>query len=411
MSKMMDSELKSLFEKVSQFSLQGETGITRLTYSNEDQMAHRFIMDEAKKRGFEVREDAIGNIFIRLPGSEPNLPAIGTGSHVDSVPHGGQYDGVIGVLAGFYALSQYQASELKRSLELVIFRAEESSRFGFACMGSKVITGNANVDMWQKNQDSEGKTFCQVIDECGYRSQDMATCKLPDDYFNAFIEMHIEQGKVLEVENKRIGVVSGIAAPSRYRIDVFGHADHSGATPMSQRHDAMVVAADIIQSIYHAATLEATYGTVGTVGRIDVSPNSINVIPGHVQFYVDIRGIDIKSIERVIERLNASINKARIDYDMPIEVLELSHDKPVLLDEKVIQLIQDTCQEQQIPALKMMSGAGHDAMYMAGCFPTGMIFIPSKDGISHHPDEYTDFDDVLLGANLLTICLGKLANQ
>lgn len=409
---MNANELNAIFKKLQDFTTdKNEKGITRLAYSAPDQEAHRFMIDQAQALGLQVRQDDMGNVFIRLPGSQPDLPAVGTGSHIDTVPLGGAYDGAVGVLAGLYALAQFKPGQLKRSLELVIFRAEESSRFGFACMASKVMTGVADLAKWEKNADNSGKTFQQVLKECGYKPENLAACCLPENYFSAFMEVHIEQGKVLEQQKKRLGLVTGIAAPNRFRIDVSGHADHSGATPMNQRSDALVASAAIITDLSAAACCESLYGTVGTVGKLDVSPNAMNVIPGDVRFYVDIRGVDESSIARVAKRLMASIDKVGVDHSVKIDVLELSKDKPVLLNDDICQLTEQVCQDKQLSAMRMISGAGHDAMYMAKFFPTSMIFIPSKDGISHHPDEFSEFDDVLLAASVLTECMQKLADR
>ncbi|AWH87176.1 Zn-dependent hydrolase [Limnobaculum parvum] len=400
-----------LFEQITTFSVNDSTpGITRLAYSKEDEQAHKLMMDKIQQMGLQVRQDSMGNIFARLPGKNPELPAIGTGSHIDSVPQGGAYDGVIGVIAGLYAISQFKPQQLKRSLELVIFRAEESSRFGFACMASKVMSGQADVDKWAKNTDSEGNNIFQVLDNCGYQSQKLDECRLPANYFDAFIETHIEQGKVLEHQHKRIGVVNGIAAPCRYRVEVHGHADHSGATPMSQRHDALVASAAIITDINAAACYESTYGTVGTVGRLDVTPNAINVIPGDVTFYVDIRGVDKASVNRVVAKFLSSIEHAKAAQDVVIHVSELANDMPVLMKDEIVQRLERICQEHSVPYVTMMSGAGHDTMYMAKDFPAGMLFIPSKEGVSHHPDEYSEFEDVILAAEILRQAMGELAD-
>lgn len=400
-----------LFEQITAFSVNDSIpGITRLAYSKEDELAHNLMIDKMKEMGLQVRQDMMGNIFARLPGKNPELPAIGTGSHIDSVPQGGAFDGVIGVVAGLYAISQFKPQQLKRSLELVIFRAEESSRFGFACMASKVMAGQADFDKWAKNTDSEGNNIFQVLDNCGYQSQKLDECRLPTNYFDAFIETHIEQGKVLEHQNKRIGVVNGIAAPCRYRVEVHGHADHSGATPMPQRHDALVASAAIITDINTAACYESAYGTVGTVGRLDVTPNAINVIPGDVTFYVDIRGVDKSSVNRVVAKFLSSVEHAKAAQDVVINVTELANDMPVLMKDDIVKRLERICQEKSVAYTTMMSGAGHDTMYMAQDFPAGMLFIPSKEGISHHPDEYSEFDDVILAAEILQQAMGELAD-
>lgn len=401
----------ALFKQITAFSVNDLTpGITRLAYSQEDEQAHKLIIEKMQVMGLQVRQDMMGNVFARLPGQKPELPAIGTGSHIDSVPQGGAFDGVIGVIAGLYAISQFKPQQLKRSLELVIFRAEESSRFGFACMASKVMSGQADLAKWAKNFDSEGNNIQQVMDNCGYQSAKLSECLLSTNYLDGFIEVHIEQGKVLEHQQKRIGVVNGISAPCRYKVDVHGHADHSGATPMCQRHDALVTSAGIIMDINSAASYESAYGTVGTVGRLEITPNAINVIPGDVTFYVDIRGIDKVSVDRVVAKFFASIEHAKVVQDVVINVTELANDMPVLMAENIVHRLERICQEKSVPFTTMMSGAGHDTMYMAQYFPAGMLFIPSKDGISHHPDEHSEFEDVILAAEILQQALSELAD-
>ncbi|MGG4610284.1 M20 family metallo-hydrolase [Providencia sp. Me31A] len=403
-------DMKSVFEKLKSFSARpDEKGITRLAYSKEDQSAHSYMVEIMKEAGFSVRQDAVGNVFCRLPGKCSDLPAVGTGSHLDTVPNGGAYDGALGVLAGFYALMQFKPQQLTHDLELIIFRAEESSRFGFSCIGSKVLLGEVDKEKWVLNCDDEGDNFFDVIDKAGYQSNKIEECELPDNYFSAFVELHIEQGKRLELEKKTVGIVNGIAAPTRYNIEVNGHADHSGATPMYQRHDALVASAAIIDDLNRAACKEAHWGTVGTIGKLNVYPNSMNVIPGEVKFLVDIRGIETDSINRVAESLHRSIIKSQQDNNVEIKIREISSEQPVKLNQDICQVIEQICLDKKINHLKMISGAGHDSMNMAKKFPTAMIFTPSKDGISHHPDEFTDFNDIIIAADLLKETLYSLA--
>lgn len=414
MEKLTIAELKELFNYIATFSTSPkESGTTRLAYSAVDEQAHHYLIEKMQTLGLIVRQDAAGNVFARLPGFAPELPAVGTGSHIDTVPLGGNYDGVVGVLSGIYALSHFAPQQLKRSLEVIIFRAEESSRFGFSCIGSKVLAGQVDVSSWQKNSDNAGMDFFQVIEQAGYNSLAVVEnqCELSHNYFSAFVEVHIEQGKCLEMAKKPIGVVTGIAAPIRFCITVKGHADHSGATPMSQRQDALVTAASIITDINHAACKESCYGTVGTVGKLDVTPNSMNVIPGQVTFFVDIRGIEMDSMLRVESSMNVAIEKACADNGTEIEVRCISRETPVKLDLNICKTIEQICINKQIPYMPMLSGAGHDTMKMASRFPSAMIFIPSRLGISHHVDEFTEFEDIVLGAELLTESLSVLANE
>ena len=403
-------DMESLFEKLKTFCASPKSkGITRLAYTEEDQSAHNYMIKIMKEAGFSVRQDAVGNVFCRLSGKRCDLPAVGTGSHLDTVPDGGAYDGALGVFAGFYALTQFKPEQLTRDLELIIFRAEESSRFGFSCIGSKVLLGAVDRNKWALNHDDGGDNFFEVLDKNGYQSSEIENCELPDDYFSAFVELHIEQGKRLEFEEKTIGIVNGIAAPTRYSVQVKGHADHSGATPMYQRHDALVASAAIIDDLNRAACKESVWGTVGTIGKLNVYPNSMNVIPGEVKFLVDVRGIEPESIKRVTNSLKDSINKSGQDNQVSIDIREISSELPVKLNSDICDVIEKHCIEKEIKYMTMLSGAGHDTMNMAKKFPTAMIFTPSKDGISHHPDEFTNFNDIIVAANLLKDTLYTLA--
>lgn len=406
--------LYSLFEELKAFSKETpQGGITRLAYTDLDEQAHQFLMDKLTARGLIIRQDKIGNVYATLPGSDSSLGAIATGSHVDTVPSGGAFDGAAGVLAGIYALLQFAPKQLKRDLTLIIFRAEESSRFGFSCIGSKVITDKVNRDKWSNNRDSQGLNFFEAIEKVGYDGSDagIAASIITQETISSFIEVHIEQGKCLEAIGKRIGVVTGIAAPTRFKVEVAGHADHSGATPMNQRHDALVAASDVIKDIHLAACHESCHGTVGTVGKLDVYPNSMNVIPGSVTFYVDIRGVEVDSIARVVERFKASVTKAAFDNQVAMTVHEISQETPVKLDETLCQTLEQVCQEKGVDYMTMLSGAGHDSMNMASICPTAMLFIPSKEGVSHHPDEHSEFDDLVLASELLADAMKRLANQ
>lgn len=410
MKNFSTQDMENLFEKLKTFCATNQgKGVTRLAYTEVDQSAHRYMLELMIEMGFSVREDAVGNIFCRLPGKQRELPAVGTGSHLDTVPDGGAYDGALGVFAGLYALMQFEPEQLTHDLELVIFRAEESSRFGFSCIGSKVLLGAVDRPKWALNCDDSGKNYFEVLDSNGYQSQEIESCELTNDYFSAFVELHIEQGKRLELEGKTIGIVNGIAAPTRYSVHVKGHADHSGATPMYQRHDALVASAAIIDNLNRAACKESVWGTVGTIGKLNVYPNSMNVIPGDVKFLVDVRGIEPDSISRVTDSLKNAINKSAYDNSVSIDIREISSEQPVKLDNQICQIIEKHCIDDGIKYMTMLSGAGHDSMNLAKKFPTAMIFVPSKDGISHHPDEFTHFSDIIVAANLLKETLYTLA--
>ncbi len=388
-----------------------ERGITRLAYSPEDEAAHQYLIEEMRNHGLIVRQDAMGNIFARLPGKNSNLPAVGTGSHIDTVPNGGALDGALGVFAGIFALLQFSPGELERDLELVVFRAEESSRFGVSCIGSKTMVGHLASTKYDENMDDNGVSIRDAIKNAGYRHDALSSCELQQDYFDSFVELHIEQGRCLEQEQKTIGVVYGIAAPTRFEVNVLGQADHSGATPMGIRSDALVAAADIIENLHISSCKESANGTVGTVGKINCYPNSMNVIPGQVKFYVDIRGVEKPSIERVVDSLYLCIQKAKFDHNVKIELRTISEEEPVLLNSEICDLIEETCSRLKLSNMRMVSGAGHDAMYIAKKFSTAMIFVPSIDGISHHPNEESKKEHILSSAFLLAETLKNLANK
>lgn len=403
----MDStELLNIFNCIGTY---GETdnGMYRLAYSDADNDTHDYLFNLLVEKGYDVRTDAMGNIFAEIPSSEPNAKIVATGSHLDTVHCGGKYDGTVGVIAGLFALEKLKTCKLKHTVQLIIFRAEESSRFGFSCMASKALTGNADIKKWLENTDSNGMNF---FDASGTSPQDIENAKLDNEHYKSFIEVHIEQGNILESYGLHVGIVSAIAAPTRFCITVKGHADHSGATPMDLRSDALCAAARIINDINHEAYIRKDEGTVGTVGKLDVYPNSMNVVPGEVEFTVDIRGIDKDSVDAVIKHMYYSIEEATQIHHVKFNVVELCNDLPVNLDRSVFQTLVSAAEDEKIPYHEMNSGAGHDAMYMSKIIPTSMIFIPSKGGISHHPEEYSEFDDVILAGQILANAMEKMAN-
>ncbi|MGF1724982.1 M20 family metallo-hydrolase [Photobacterium nomapromontoriensis] len=403
----MDStELLTIFNHIGTYG-ETENGMYRLAYSDADNASHDYLFNLLVEKGYDVHTDAMGNIFANIPSTDPNAKIIATGSHLDTVHCGGKYDGTVGVVAGLYALEKLKTRKLKHTVQLIIFRAEESSRFGFACMASKALTGHADLKKWLENTDSDGINF---FDASGTTPSDIENIKLNHECYKSFVEVHIEQGNILENYGQHVGIVSAIAAPTRFRITVKGHADHSGATPMDLRSDALCAAARIINDIHHEAYIRKSEGTVGTVGKLDVSPNSMNVVPGEVEFTVDIRGINKDSVDAVVKHMYYSIEETSQIHHVTFDVVELCNDLPVSLDNSVCQILVNAAQDENVPYYEMNSGAGHDAMYMSTLIPSAMMFIPSKGGISHHPDEYSEFEDILLAGNILANAMEKMAS-
>ena len=388
-----------------------EEGVTRLAYSPLDKEAQNWLLEQVKDLGLNVREDAVGNVFLRREGLEVDLPPVACGSHLDTVIHGGAYDGMCGVVGALEALYMLRDTQLKRSIEVLIFRAEESSRFGFATMGSKLLTGAATVDKLNKGGKKGDISFEEALRQWGCAPERAAEAVIAPGTYASFSELHIEQGKVLEEKGIDIGIVRNIAAPTRFKIHIQGMADHSGATPMGMRRDALVAAAKLILAVNEAAEDEKEHGTVGTVGVVEVEPGSINVVPGAVTLWVDVRGVEMASIKRTLEDIQAEAENVAVTDRVGVRIEMLTSDSPVPLDENLAVQTEGICKELSYSFLHMNSGAGHDAMHMAKIAPTTMVFIPCKGGISHNPAEYASLEDICRGIIVLGNILKREANK
>ncbi|MBQ9698346.1 MAG: M20 family metallo-hydrolase [Acidaminococcaceae bacterium] len=386
-----------------------DAGITRLAYTSTDKAAQLWLLKQIEYLNLEVREDVLGNLFLRRPGLDPTVPPVACGSHLDTVIHGGAYDGMCGVVGALEALHMLTDETLRRSIEVIVFRAEESSRFGFATMGSKLITGKARPEKFADAGRKDDITFKEAVKEWGGNLEDYQKALLQPGAYKCFAEMHIEQGKVLEETKHQIGIVHNIAAPTRFKLHIKGMADHSGATPMGFRKDALVSAAKMILAVETAAIREKEHGTVGTVGIVEVDPGSINVVPGGVTLWVDVRGVEPESIQRTLKEIRqAAQGTARTD-GITIEEEMLTSDSPVALDAAMAAQSEEICREQNKSFLHMNSGAGHDAMHMPGICPTTMLFIPCKGGISHNPAEFAENEDICAGIEVMAEILKREA--
>lgn len=400
-------QVHELLKELSQYS-SGGPGTTRLAYSKEYRDARQVICREMKKLGMTISEDAMGNLFGRISGKEPNLLPIAIGSHIDTVPQGGDYDGMVGVASALSVIDQIQAEGGSRyPLELIVFAAEESSRFGIATMGSRAMAGKGQFKEWLEIKDKEGVTFREALLENNLNPEKLSQVSRSKGEWKAFFEIHIEQGPVLERSKMDIGVVEAIAGPIRMKIRVEGRADHSGATPMEGRKDALVISSYIIQAIEKAAQDESHYDTVATVGNIIVTPGVMNVIPGETELWVDLRGIDKDSIQRTFLEIKDRIHAICRASESGVKIEIISSADPVKLDSEIIHLLSEAAEEEGVSYQVMPSGAGHDAMYMAELTPTGMLFIPCKEGISHNPAEYSTPEQIDLGIRVLKKAIEK----
>ena len=386
-----------------------EDGITRLAYSSTDKAAQMWLLKQIEYLDLEIREDVLGNLFLRKPGLDPALPPVACGSHLDTVIHGGAYDGMCGVVGALEAIHMLEDETLRRSIEVIVFRAEESSRFGYATIGSKLITGKATPDKFAHAAGKDGVTFADAVKEWGGNLDAYQKALLQPGAYKCFAEMHIEQGKVLEETKHQIGIVHNIAAPTRFKLHIHGMADHSGATPMGFRKDALVSAAKLILAVETAAIREKENGTVATVGVVEVDPGSINVVPGKVTLWVDLRGVDTESIQRTLKEIRQAVQGTARTDGITIEEEMLTSDSPVALDEALAAQSEAICREQRKSFLHMNSGAGHDAMHMPAVCPTTMLFIPCRGGISHNPAEFASNEDICAGIEVMAEILKREA--
>ncbi|WP_048602107.1 M20 family metallo-hydrolase [Rubeoparvulum massiliense] len=399
-------------EQIAQFGKLPQGGVTRLALSDLDMKARTYFIEAMKQAKLDVRVDAVGNIYGRREGKK-NLPPVLLGSHLDTVPEGGNYDGIVGVTSALEVIRTLNDAGIitERPIEIINFTAEESSRFRASTIGSKAVKGAITSEKMHKMVDKEEISFYQALQNAGYHPEQLDAVKLAPGAYHAFIEMHIEQGPVLERLDKKIGIVTAIAAPTRMHITIEGKADHSGNTPMNMRQDALAGACEIILAIEEIAKAKAGEHTVGTVGDVSVKPGAMNVIPGEVQLWVDIRDIALEDKKKAVQLLLEKLDEVAQQRGLKVKYEMLSDEVPVQLCPRIIQSIQAVTEKLNYPYHVMHSGAGHDAMNLVPITDVGMIFVPSQAGISHNIAEFTAIDDIALGANVLLHTVYQLSME
>ncbi|MFD1707019.1 Zn-dependent hydrolase [Siminovitchia sediminis] len=396
--------LKNRMKTMAQIGATDKGGVSRLALTEEDRKARKLFIQWMQELGLTTRVDDLGNIYGRLEGIDPKASPVLTGSHLDSVPKGGKFDGTLGVLAALEAVETIKEKGIKplRSIEIVSFTNEEGARFTPQMLGSGVIAGKFTKDYVYGRKDAEGLLFKEELERIGFMGcpENRITCA------NSFVELHIEQGPILEAEEKSIGVVEGIAGFYWLKLKVSGQSDHSGSTPMNMRKDSLVAASSIITDIYQWAS-ERKDGLVATVGQIQAFPGIINAIPGETVFTLDIRHADPEKLEEAVSEATSIIQQSSAD----VTITEIGSNPPVRFSKEVTSLIEESCKDANVSYRKIISGAGHDAMYMNNITETAMIFVPSTNGKSHCEEEHTAYPDIEKGANVLYLTLWKLANR
>jgi allantoate deiminase len=386
-------------ELLSQFTATPGKGVTRLTYSKEDLHARNYIKEKMAEYGLAIKEDGFGNIFGKLEGTLSDAPSVIVGSHFDSVPNGGAYDGAAGVVVGLEVAALFKENNVKPAypLEIIALVEEEGSRFGGGLMGSRGMMGLLTEDDFKTLADNDGILAVDAMAEIRVNSANEK--KRDPKTIKAFLELHIEQGPILEEKGIQIGVVEAIVGLTQLVVTVQGQAGHAGTTPMDRRSDALVSAAQIIAALPGIASDEGE-GTVITTGRLNVFPNGANVIPDKVVFSVDIRSgkeVHVLNALRKAEELIAQQdgNGIRTSIEQQLYI------KPKELDIGIRSLLKDASDNLEIPYCSINSGAGHDAMVFSDYAACGMVFIPSKDGLSHCPEEWSDAGHLADGTDII----------
>jgi len=405
-------QLVSELETLASFSDAPAPAVTRVVFSEQDLRARAWLRQRYAAAGLKVREDAVGNTFARWQGTDPSLAAIGTGSHTDAIPHSGRYDGTVGVLGGLEAIRALQRSGFKprRSIELLMFTSEEPTRFGIGCLGSRLLSGRLDAARASAMKDETGRTLDEVRATAGFTGT-LDSVRLAPAYYSRFLELHIEQGPLLERRNIDVGVVTAIAAPASLNIFIEGHGGHAGAVLMPDRHDAFLAAAEIALALESAATNTGAIDSVATTGICEVFPGAVNSIPSRVRLAVDIRDIDQTRRDGIIATLEECCKEVASKRGVITKLELINRDEPAWCDALTIEKTKEACEKHAFTYELMVSRAYHDSLFISRVCPASMIFIPCREGFSHRPDEYSSPEALGKGTTVLAETLASLAAE
>jgi N-carbamoyl-L-amino-acid hydrolase len=384
--------------------------VTRVVFTEQDLRARAWLKERCSDAGLTIREDAVGNTFIRWEGPRSDLPPVATGSHIDAIPNAGKFDGVVGVLGGLEAIRALRKSGFtpERSIELIQFTAEEPTRFGVGCIGSRLLAGVLGPEADDSLRGGDGETLRTARTRAGFTG-DLASVRLRQGSYAAFVELHIEQGPILEREGIAIGMVTNIVGPASFFITVEGQGGHAGGVPMPDRHDALCGAAELIVEVEAAARGSGSTDTVATVGICEVHPGAINSIPSRVRLSVDLRDTDGRRRDRVQEEVRAAGARIAQQRQLQITWQTLNADEPAVSSPQILDAIARGCQEEGLESRRMVARAYHDSSFMAQIAPMAMIFIPCRGGVSHRPDEYASMEHIAGGVKVLARTLAALS--
>ena len=384
--------------------------VTRIVFSEADMRARAYVRELCEEAGLAISNDSIGNTFARWIGSEPDLAPIGTGSHIDAIPNAGLYDGCVGVLGGLEAIRVLQQLGFKprRSIELVIFTAEEPTRFGIGCLGSRMMANVLTPAQARALRDKDGRGVEELRAQAGFTGA-LESVAVARGRFHKFVELHIEQGPYLEKEGLDVGLVTHIAAPASQRIVIEGEGGHAGGKLMPGRKDALAAAAELILALEAAAKSTGVIDTVGTVGVCEVFPGAVNSIPSRVVITTDVRDIDRARRDGVLDALRAASDEVAARRGVRIATELINADPPTICDAEILGALEESAVAAGKKFKRMVARAYHDSSFVSCFAPTAMLFIPCRGGVSHRPDEYASPEWIGGGVHVLSRTLAMLA--
>ena len=384
---------------------------TRVVFTEADVRGREFVKQLCREASLTIREDPAGNTFARWQGSQPDLAAVGTGSHIDAIPNAGRFDGTVGVLGGLEAIRALQRAGFhpRRSIELIIFTSEEPTRFGIGCLGSRLLSGLLDPSVGTRMKDRDGVSLDEARTSAGF-SGSLSDVALPPGRYSAFVELHIEQGPLLEQRQVPLGVVTAIAAPASVKIQIEGEGGHAGAVLMPGRRDAFLAAAEIALAVESAARSTGSIDTVATVGVCDVFPGAVNSIPSRVRIEVDVRDIDGLRRDGVLKKIAEACEASAAKRNVKVQSELVNADPPAQCAAAVVEALTRACDKHHLRFDRMISRAYHDSLFMSRISPTAMLFVPSRGGVSHRPDEYSSPEAIAQGVLVLAEALATLSS-
>ncbi len=386
--------------------------VTRVVFTKADLEARAYVKQLCREAGLTLREDAIGNTFARWLGEDTALAPVATGSHIDAIPNAGRFDGTVGVLGGLEAIRALARAGFrpKRSIELIVFTSEEPTRFGIGCLGSRMLATPLATNSVAARTDRGDVSVDHARRAAGFEGP-LASVRLDEGHYSSFVELHIEQGPLLEQRNVPIGVVTAIAAPAGFEVRIQGEGGHAGAVLMPDRHDAFLAGAEIALAVEKAVQSSGSPDTVGTVGICEVFPGAVNSIPSRVRMTIDLRDIDEARRDTALDRITEAFQKIARRRRVEAELEQINSDPPAHCDPRVVNTVIQACQTHRLAFERMISRAYHDSLFMSRIAPTGMIFIPCRGGVSHRPDEYASPEAIANGALVLAETLAQLSAE